>query len=62
MVQCKQCEKSVHRECDEAFTDMVPYKCANCRVRYKHEVGIHQGVLLVFLCIAIKFCLVEQSF
>ncbi|XP_028398675.1 LOW QUALITY PROTEIN: histone-lysine N-methyltransferase 2C-like [Dendronephthya gigantea] len=41
MVQCKKCEKSVHKECDEAFADMVPYMCTNCRGLYKHEPTIN---------------------
>ena len=49
MIQCKKCEKCVHRECDQTHADMVPYRCPNCRVPYKHEVR-NENSLTVSVC------------
>lgn len=39
MVQCTNCEKCVHIECDDAAQDMAPYKCTNCRMLFEDEVS-----------------------
>lgn len=43
MVQCKQCEKSVHIECDVTHAELVPYVCANCRGSFKQVVRAHRS-------------------